>query len=257
MKKEKICGIYKITSPTGKVYIGESGDIKRRWRDYKRSKGRGQPKLQNSFKKYCISNHTFEIIEECLFDELKCRERYWQDFYDVLDKGLNCSLTECGELKKEISEETLQKLSDSLKGRVFSEEHKNKISQSLKGENNGMHGKRGTLNPMFGKKIKKEDNYWFGKKHSEDTKNKMSIAKKGKQSPRKGTKLSESTIELMVQHKRKPVIQFSIEGDFIREWIDMASAERELKINNIGKACKGKQKTAGGFIWKYKKEENE
>ena len=48
-----------------------------------------------------------------------------------------------------------------------------------------------------GKKIKKEDNHWFGKKHSEETKNKMSIAKKGKQSPRKGAKLLESTIELM------------------------------------------------------------
>jgi hypothetical protein len=31
----KICGIYKITSPSGKVYIGQSVDIKRRFTTYK------------------------------------------------------------------------------------------------------------------------------------------------------------------------------------------------------------------------------
>ena len=252
MEKEKICGVYKITSPSGQIYIGESSDIKRRWKDYKHSKGKGQPKLKNSFQKYNVNQHIFEIIEECLFEDLKCRERYWQDFYDVLNGGLNCSLTECGELKKETSEETLQKLSNSLKGRIFSEEHKNKISQSLKGENNGMYGKKGILNPMFGKGLKGEDNPWFGKTHTEETKNKMSIAKKGNQSSRKGVKLLKSTIELMVQHKRKPISQFSLNGDFIRDWDSMASAERELKIYNISKACKGDFKTSGGFIWKYK-----
>lgn len=32
---DKNCGIYKITSPSGKIYIGQSIDIKRRWLDYK------------------------------------------------------------------------------------------------------------------------------------------------------------------------------------------------------------------------------
>lgn len=35
MSKEKICGIYKITSPSGKVYIGQSNNIIKRWITYK------------------------------------------------------------------------------------------------------------------------------------------------------------------------------------------------------------------------------
>jgi group I intron endonuclease len=96
MKKEKICGIYKITSPTKRVYIGQSKDIKSRWKSYKR-KNQNQKLLNNSLLKYGYENHTFEIIEECEVEDLNCRERYWQDFYDVLNGGLNCKLTNCGE----------------------------------------------------------------------------------------------------------------------------------------------------------------
>ena len=94
-------GIYKITSPSGRVYIGESIDMNRRFKCYKYTfkKDKTQPKLYRSFRKYKVENHIFEIIEECEIDELKCRERYWQDFYDVINVGLNCKLTECGELK--------------------------------------------------------------------------------------------------------------------------------------------------------------
>lgn len=57
-----------------------------------------QHKLYNSLKKHGVENHTFEIIEECSIEDLNCRERYWQEFYDVLgDKGLNCELTGCNE----------------------------------------------------------------------------------------------------------------------------------------------------------------
>ncbi len=54
---------------------------------------------------------------------------------------------------------------------------------------------------------------------------------------------------------KKPVKQFNKEGVFIREWpgIKDASIELNIKGNNISAACTGKQKTAGGYIWKYKK----
>jgi len=32
---EKICGIYKITSPTKRIYIGQSKDVFLRWKEYK------------------------------------------------------------------------------------------------------------------------------------------------------------------------------------------------------------------------------
>jgi len=100
MKKEsnKNCGIYKITSPTRRIYIGQSVNIKSRVKAYKRLDCKMQHKLYNSLKKHGVENHTFEIIEECSIEDLNCRERYWQEFYDVLgDKGLNCELTGCNE----------------------------------------------------------------------------------------------------------------------------------------------------------------
>jgi len=52
----------------------------------------------------------------------------------------------------------------------------------------------------------------------------------------------------------KQVIQFSNTGEFIKEWDSIADVTKELKIggNSIVTCCKGKYKSAGGFIWKYK-----
>lgn len=111
MAREIICGIYKITSPTGRIYIGESVNILKRWVIYKRLSCKSQVKLYNSFNKHTVDNHKFEIVEVCLEDELKCKERYWQDFYDCVDNGLNCTKTECGEIKKQWSAESLERVS--------------------------------------------------------------------------------------------------------------------------------------------------
>lgn len=50
-----------------------------------------------------------------------------------------------------------------------------------------------------------------------------------------------------------PILQFSIDGEFIRKWDSAANVQRELGINNISNVCKGNRryKTAGGYIWKY------
>ena len=56
---------------------------------------------------------------------------------------------------------------------------------------------------------------------------------------------------------RKTVLQYSLEGAFIKEWPNAHSAERVLNISGIGEVCKGKKKSAGGFLWKYKEEKNE
>ena len=62
---DKICGIYKITSPSGKIYIGQSKDINKRFNLYKRLQCERQPKLYNSFIKYGTINHKFEVLCEC------------------------------------------------------------------------------------------------------------------------------------------------------------------------------------------------
>lgn len=61
-------GIYKITSPTGKVYIGQSWDLKQRESYYRGGHSVRQPKLHKSLLKYEWSKHIFEIIHELPVD---------------------------------------------------------------------------------------------------------------------------------------------------------------------------------------------
>lgn len=50
-----------------------------------------------------------------------------------------------------------------------------------------------------------------------------------------------------------PVLQFDLNSNFIREWFSIKEAVNTLKISNhISAVCKGKRKTCGGYIWKYK-----
>ena len=54
----------------------------------------------------------------------------------------------------------------------------------------------------------------------------------------------------------KKVNQYDKQGNFIKEWVSLQEAGRQTKINvrNICSCCKGKYKTAGGYIWKYKEQ---
>lgn len=110
-------GIYKITNPKHKLYIGQTVDWKRRQDEYKQLNCSNQKKLYNSLAKYGWSNHTFELIEECILDDLNNRERYWQDYYNVLEKGLNLKLTQCDDKSGVVSQETKDKISLSMEGK--------------------------------------------------------------------------------------------------------------------------------------------
>lgn len=52
----------------------------------------------------------------------------------------------------------------------------------------------------------------------------------------------------------KAIIQYDLEGNFIKEWNNMKEPSDFYDINydGISSCCLGKQKTSGGFIWKYK-----
>jgi len=120
-------GIYKITSPSGKIYIGQSVNIKERLRKYKKLNCKRQIYLYNSFVKYGVENHIFEIIEECSLEQLNEREIYWGNKFNVLDynKGLNCKL---GKGKGALNSKTKQKISNALLGKKKTKEHCKNIS---------------------------------------------------------------------------------------------------------------------------------
>jgi hypothetical protein len=126
-------GVYKITSPTGKIYIGQSVDIKKRWKDnYKTLNCKGQTRLYNSLKKYGPENHKFEIIEECEVENLIQRETYWKLFYKVLEiPSLCCKIDGNG---GNLSQETKDKISEGmLKANIKrSKITKNNISKNKK-----------------------------------------------------------------------------------------------------------------------------
>ena len=163
--------VYKITNLiNNKVYIGQTVQKPyRRWKRHKqncRLTNLTYP-LYNSMRKHGIENFTFDVILECeTLEELNKMEKLAIINFDSTnpEKGYNISLG--GNNKGKHSEET-----------------KRKISQSQVGSKNHMFGRKGSLSPLFGKKL------------SEERKLLMSIYRKGKPSPNKGKKLNQETKE--------------------------------------------------------------
>ena len=69
----------------------------------------------------------------------------------------------------------------------------------------------------------------------------------------KGGKIGGKKTGVINGKKRSiPILQFSKDGTFIKEWPSMSEAGRQLGIAHICNCCKGRLKSAGGFVWKYK-----
>ena len=88
-----IVGIYKITNiDNGKCYIGQSVDIRTRFRDHIKA-GLGINASNNKFytdmKEIGPEHFMYEIIEKCPREKLNERERYWIDFFQSADYGFN------------------------------------------------------------------------------------------------------------------------------------------------------------------------
>lgn len=181
-------GIYKIINNiNGKVYVGSAINISDRFLDHKQMLKRNKhhsTKLQNSVNKHGVENFTFEIIEECSKELLIEREQYWIDTLDSYKSGYNCRPN-----------------ASNMLNFVFSAESKEKMKKSQK----GLHS--GTKHPLYGKKHSEETKEKIriskiGKKLSEETRNKMSKIRKGRDSPMKGKKHSEETKEKISKNHR-------------------------------------------------------
>jgi len=208
-------GIYKITSPSGKIYIGQSVHIQNRFTAYRRlANCSEQHKLFRSFLKYRVGNHIFEIIEECQLENLNTRERHWQEFYHTVQNGLNCMLTRDEHRSGKHSEETIEKMRIAAKGKQKSPEHASKIRQIR-----------------------------IGTKQSEETKQK-----------RKETlKAICSSEEWLAKVTRKPVVQIK-DSKVIAEYPSILAAKQITGITTVGDCLAGRVKIAGGFVWKYKED---
>lgn len=229
-------GIYKIENPNGKVYIGQSVDIKLRWRKYKSLNCGNQTKLLNSFKKYGVGSHKFEILENC--DELLLneRERYWQDYYNVISNGLNCRLTEASDKSGRLSDDTKIRIGNANRGKIFSEDVRKNMRKPKSNTSNM--GKR----DMSGK-----NNPFYNKTHSDEAKTKI-------REKRKEQIITEETKQKISNNHKKPIIQLTIDGEFIKEYTSRNEAAIQIGISatSISNNIAGRKKSAGGFLWKYK-----
>jgi group I intron endonuclease len=127
-------GIYKITNPKGKVYIGQSIDINRRFNEYKKLLCNQSKKLYNSLKKYNPESHKFEILEECNVVELNSKEEYYILKYNSHIDGLNIKLASkpswTGKKRPEHSD-YLKQYGSGL-SYLRTEQHKNNMSNIMK-----------------------------------------------------------------------------------------------------------------------------
>ena len=161
-----ISGIYKITSPSGKIYIGQSIDIENRFIYYKYLKCKSQTKIYNSLLKYGYDNHIFEIIDICDVNSLNTKERYYQDSFNCVESGLNCSYTKTNDKSGKHSVSTINNIKKSLIGVIkkkpipMKESTKKLISAKTKQRLSN-----------------KENHHLFGKKHSEETISKIKNTK--------------------------------------------------------------------------------
>ena len=272
MEEKKWC-VYKHAAPNGKAYIGitcHQDHIIRRFGQ----NGEGyktQRKFYRAIQKYGWNNFSHEILEENItsLDEANKREQYYIQLFDSHKNGYNS--TDGG---------------DGTLGREFSVEERKIRSEKMSGKNNHMYGKSGELSPNYGVKFSEEHKRKIaeaniGKKVSKETKDKLSkICKeryKNKENhPMFGRKHRQESIENIALHRRsykgeenpnygkscvsaRKIIQLTKAFEFVSSYNSILEASKITGIDNSGisKACKGIQKTCGGYIWRYADEKGE
>jgi len=216
-------GIYKLTNPNGEVYIGESSNIDKRWSSYTCLDVKKQPKLYKSLLKYGWINHKKEKLEFIKNPEIrKQKEVQYIELYDSFNNGLNSTKKNRGPS-------------------YLSIESRNKISKIHKGKKK----------PMTSEKLKGKPKPPRTKEHC----NKISKSLKGYKQTNQH-KLNKSKAMKGKAVTSKPVLQYDLQENFIKEWSSAKNAclfYNPKDLNGVSACCLGKQKTAFGFKWKYKK----
>lgn len=234
-KKIVRTGIYKITSPTGRIYVGKSKDIRKRWMSYLNIRCKSQPKLYRSLVKYGPKAHKFEVLEECLYEQLDDREVHWGVKFRVLEKGnLNTVLGSAGVTKS----------------------HKRKIVKNLLSPQ--VTAKAIIQYSIDGSFIKEWGSIASAARH-------LNIGETGIQKCCKGHRCQyknhiwrfkkDNKIEgFEIRTSKKVVIQMDLKGVFVKEWPSASDAARYFNAdpNNISACCKKNQATAFGYTWRFK-----
>lgn len=226
---KKISGIYCIENTVNqKKYIGQSVNIKERWRKHRKelyANKHDNDYLQKSWNKYGKSSFKFYILEECNVISLDERENYYINYYNTLDRDYGYNLKTGGQNG----------------GAIVSDEVKEKMSIAIKKSyNDDLIKKRRQdaidywANPENIKKRSGENNGMYGKHHSFESIEKMRQKKIGSH---------------CIHRNTTPVYCIELE----KEFLDATEAGKQLKIDGsaILKVCQGKRHTCGGYHWQF------
>lgn len=211
-------GIYGIVNTaTGKWYVGQAEDIERRWAKHLyelRTGTHHSEKLQRSYEKHREDAFLFFVLEECPVDLLDDREVFWIAEKNSFSNGYN--MTSGG---------------GGVRGWKMPEEARGKISSALK-RNAYWRGKKQPeeLNRRRSLALMGEKNHNFGRSPSEETREKLRKAHKGRQPP----------------NKRKVRC---IETGAIYESAKAAALLLGLDHSSLTKCCRGERELCGGCHW--------
>lgn len=284
-----ICGIYKITDKTTQqIYIGQSNDIAQRWKEHLKSLDNTDIHfaLRNN-----ILNFTFEVIELCKEEDLNIREKYWISFYNSYEKGFNMTpggkTFTSPKNKRPVEQYDLQgnyiASYESIK-QAQEINHNYHIGACCRGERVTAGGyqwvftevKPGENTIKFDliphserpitqydlKGIKIKDFNSIVEAAKETNINYTSILKvcqkKGHTAGGYRWSYIEDKLEITKEHtkgiKRK-IMQISKDTqEVINVFDSISDAAKSLNksVGSIGDVCRGKRKSAYGYIWKYK-----
>lgn len=214
--------IYKITSPSGKLYVGKTYDLRKRINSHKcSSKVNKNIILYNSIRKYGWDAHKLEIIEEVDKLLLNEREVFWIKELNsyCYDNANGLNMTKGGE------------------GQSSTWMHKTELRKFFSDKFSG------EGNPFYGKKHTKETIQFF----SENAK--IRNKKEGRVVPKWGAEKGRLKVI-------KSVISYDSNGNFYKEYESVTNASKDLGLptSSVSASCRGAQTNSGGYIFKFKTE---
>ena len=225
-------GVYMIkNSVNGKIYIGCSVDVNRRFNSHKNKLVNGNHSnlhLQQSWNKYSQSAFTFEIIEECDDSILYEREHYYATYYNTLDNkiGYNKLPTSNNKRPAYLTEEIKQKISKSRKGIPCKYKGVKRSAEVVEKIKLNRKSTEGVNNPMYGKK-----------NSATSERNKLK------------TKLTMPSD--YVWHTSTAVNQYTKEMKLIKNFNSVREAAKSVSRTEgaISMCITGRNKTCAGYIW--------
>lgn len=149
-------GIYCYTNKTNsKKYIGQSVDLEDR---HKKHLSRAFSPLNEeynsvihkAFRKYGLDNFSYEIIEECMIEELNDKEKYYISLYDSFFNGYNMTLG--GDHHPNLEKDIIKNITNDLLENILSIEEISKkyniSDRSIRAINTGETWKRNIAYPI-------------------------------------------------------------------------------------------------------------